>query len=198
MPSSALSTLGAGGVFSTVSPVVTRAPCNNARAFGTCPSADHRKRRGYFLVGGSLTHPRLHCIVNTAFARCRWARWTAVLPWLTLQPALVLSDSQVDSCPCLGMCGLGPCVSIDWTGTRAESRGGVYALDKEVLRKVRRCAQARARVPQQYFPAHAELRFQGERTARGRGGWLCTLTMGHTREVLRVYDSITAVVLAYV
>lgn len=44
----------------------------------------------------------------------------------------------MESCPCLGMCGLGPCVSIDWAGSRMESRGGIHADDDMTLQRVRR------------------------------------------------------------
>lgn len=36
------------------------------------------------------------------------------------------------------MCGLGPCVSIDWAGSRMESRGGIDANDDMTLQRVRR------------------------------------------------------------
>ncbi|CAN0032469.1 unnamed protein product [Ectocarpus sp. 13 AM-2016] len=45
-------------------------------------------------------------------------------------------DIQVDTCPCLGMCGLGPCVSIDWDGSRMESRGGIFHADEEAALKL--------------------------------------------------------------
>eukprot|EP00904_Undaria_pinnatifida_P010074 jgi/Undpi1/6197/HiC_scaffold_20.g08681.m1 len=43
---------------------------------------------------------------------------------------------KVDSCRCLGMCGLGPCVSIDWPGSRMESRGGIDADDDITLQQL--------------------------------------------------------------
>lgn len=45
-------------------------------------------------------------------------------------------DSKVDTCPCVGMCGLGPCVTIDWGESILETRGGVYSEDDETISEV--------------------------------------------------------------
>eukprot|EP00752_Nemacystus_decipiens_P010377 g9247.t1 len=60
---------------------------------------------------------------------------------------------QVDSCPCLGMCGLGPCVSIDWDGSRMEPRGGIDALDDAAIRQI---VEDAAKPPQPQTPATQE------------------------------------------